>query len=193
MHVILDRGHGFDTKGKRSKVWPNGKQLIEWEFNEKVRAKVAEWLTLNPHLFTFELFPKTKKDIHRSVRKKYYERKAQILEDDVLMLSIHGDAFESETARGGTCFTSPGWTKSDVCAKCFKEAFEYYKLPVRTSKEAKYTVLMGMGYSGVLLEMGFYTNYKECMFMLSDEGVNTYANVIIRGLNEIYAIINKNY
>ena len=31
--ILLDNGHGCDTPGKRSPVWPDGRQLLEWEFN----------------------------------------------------------------------------------------------------------------------------------------------------------------
>ena len=33
MKVIIDNGHGIDTKGKRSPKWADGSQLFEWEFN----------------------------------------------------------------------------------------------------------------------------------------------------------------
>lgn len=28
-HILLDNGHGEDTKGKRSPVWKDGSQLLE--------------------------------------------------------------------------------------------------------------------------------------------------------------------
>ena len=36
MMILLDNGHGCDTPGKRSPVWPDGRQLLEWEFNRDI-------------------------------------------------------------------------------------------------------------------------------------------------------------
>lgn len=33
MKILIDNGHGRATAGKRSPVWPDGKQLFEYEFN----------------------------------------------------------------------------------------------------------------------------------------------------------------
>jgi N-acetylmuramoyl-L-alanine amidase len=184
LHIILDRGHGIDTPGKRSKIWPNGKQLLEWEFNQKVINKIEPWLKENPELFTYSIYPKKQEDIHILKRKRLYERFAK--NQDTLVLSIHGDAFGKASATGGTCYTSPGRTKSDAYAARFKAAFKYYNLKVRSSKEAKFTVLMGKNYRAVLIEMGFYTNYEQCMFMLSEEGISLYANMVIKGLLDIF-------
>ena len=40
MKVLIDNGHGVDTKGKRSPVWPDGRQLFEWEFNRDIAKRV---------------------------------------------------------------------------------------------------------------------------------------------------------
>ena len=39
---ILDAGHGINTKGKRSPVWKDGSQLLEWEFNRAIVNRIAE-------------------------------------------------------------------------------------------------------------------------------------------------------
>lgn len=33
MKILIDNGHGKETPGKRSPVWPDGSQLYEYEFN----------------------------------------------------------------------------------------------------------------------------------------------------------------
>jgi hypothetical protein len=50
MHIVLDRGHGIDTPGKRSPIWKNDTQLIEWEFNQRVIDKVACAKSAHVHL-----------------------------------------------------------------------------------------------------------------------------------------------
>ena len=34
--LILDNGHGKETPGKRSPLWPDGTQLFEYEFNRDI-------------------------------------------------------------------------------------------------------------------------------------------------------------
>ncbi len=36
LFVIIDNGHGKETKGKRSPIWKDGTQLFEYEFNRDV-------------------------------------------------------------------------------------------------------------------------------------------------------------
>ncbi len=52
--VILDNGHGIDTPGKRSPVWGDKLQLLEYEFNRDIVGKISNllkvadqtWITL---------------------------------------------------------------------------------------------------------------------------------------------------
>ena len=41
---IIDPGHGPATAGKRSPVWPDGWQLLEWEFNHAIADRLCEML-----------------------------------------------------------------------------------------------------------------------------------------------------
>lgn len=38
--ILLDNGHGYDTPGKRSPIWPDGSQLFEWEFNRDIVSRI---------------------------------------------------------------------------------------------------------------------------------------------------------
>ena len=40
MRILLDNGHGENTPGKRSPVWPDGTQLYEYEFNRDIARRV---------------------------------------------------------------------------------------------------------------------------------------------------------
>ena len=42
--VILDAGHGCDTPGKRSPVWADGRQLLEWELNRDLARRTQALL-----------------------------------------------------------------------------------------------------------------------------------------------------
>ncbi len=42
--IILDAGHGVDCAGKRSPIWGDGSQLLEWEFNRDIVRRIAAML-----------------------------------------------------------------------------------------------------------------------------------------------------
>lgn len=42
--VLLDAGHGCDTAGKRSPVWADGRQLLEWELNRDLARRTQALL-----------------------------------------------------------------------------------------------------------------------------------------------------
>ena len=45
MKILIDNGHGKETPGKRSPVWPDGSQLYEYEFNRDIARRVYAVLT----------------------------------------------------------------------------------------------------------------------------------------------------
>lgn len=42
--IILDAGHGIETPGKRSPVWADGRQLMEWAFNRDLARRIQQGL-----------------------------------------------------------------------------------------------------------------------------------------------------
>ena len=38
--IILDNGHGMETPGKRSPIWSDRTQLLEYEFNRDVVRRI---------------------------------------------------------------------------------------------------------------------------------------------------------
>lgn len=42
--IILDAGHGIETAGKRSPVWADGRQLLEWAFNRDLARRIQQGL-----------------------------------------------------------------------------------------------------------------------------------------------------
>ena len=120
MNVIIDAGHGgmidgvYQTKGKRSPVWPDGRQLFEGVFNRNVANKLhklceksgIDSVILVPEQEDIELPERTKR-----ANKIYRKRK------DSFLISIHADAWKTPDANGFTFFTSPGETKSDKIAE----------------------------------------------------------------------------
>jgi N-acetylmuramoyl-L-alanine amidase len=173
---LIDPGHGSNTPGKRSPVWGDGTQLLEWEFNRKIAALLIR--LLQSEGFKYEVIVSENKDIPLSKRAKRANLIASKNKDyQCVYISIHGNA-GPEKASGIEVFTSPGQTKSDKFATIllkelaklgWKMRYDRYR-DGDPDKEAKFTVLTKTSMPAVLSENGFYTNEQECKKMLSDEG-----------------------
>lgn len=174
MNILLDNGHGVDTPGKRSPVWEDGSQLMEYEFNRAIVKGVSEILRkkLPPEHKVFVLVPEIS-DI------SLYDRvhRANAIKGDNLFISVHANA------GGGTgweIFTSPGETKADLMATVFGETAQKYicdKFKLRSDfgdgdvdKEENFYVLRNTKCPAVLTENLFMDNEADCRFIMSQEG-----------------------
>ena len=175
--VVIDAGHGVDTPGKRSPMKYNEYQLFEWEFNRIMQNKLARRFYEGG--IKFEICPDTVYDTNLDdrvnfVNSVYNKNKALY---NVIVLSLHGNAFGKESPYGSEVYTYEGQTESDVVAEFIAKQFEQSSLTKfrpdyadgDTDKEAKFNIL---GYTicpAVLVEFGFYTNDQEREKMLTNE------------------------
>lgn len=115
MKILIDNGHGRATAGKRSPVWPDGKQLFEYEFNRDIARRMHEALTARgtdsvpvvPEIDDIPLAERTR---------RVNEIAAQVGPENCLLVSIHVNA------GGGTgweAWTSVGETEADNYATIF--------------------------------------------------------------------------
>jgi N-acetylmuramoyl-L-alanine amidase len=115
MIVIIDNGHGVDTKGKCSPVWGDGSKLWEYEFNRDIAARVAYKCKCAD--IPFKMLVTEMHDVSLAER----VRRANAIyesDKDAFLVSVHANA------GGGTgweVWTSVGYTKSDVYATIFFE------------------------------------------------------------------------
>lgn len=188
MMIILDNGHGIDTKGKRSPKWGDGSQLFEWEFNRDVVRRISE--QLNSLGIDNTIIVPEKNDISLSERvkrtniicNKYGAR-------NCLFISVHANA------GGGTGFevyTTKGATRSDeFCDILYEEADMMWggEWKMRGKKEANYTVIYGSKCPSVLIEYFFMDTEKDCRYIMSDTGREACAEVAV---NAIVRWIKKN-
>lgn len=202
MLVIIDAGHGglikgvYQTPGKRSPIWPDGRQLFEGVFNRSVTNKLHKLLEkaaidsviLVPENEDISLAERTKR-----ANKIYAERK------DAFLISIHADAFSSESANGFTFFTSPGATKSDKISEImfneYKKAMPEIRQRVDTrdgdhDKEENFWMLRKSNCPAVLIECAFMTNKKECKMMLDEE--DKFVDAIYQGIIAVRSSEEKN-
>lgn len=183
--IILDPGHGHNTKGKASPVWSDGTQLHEWEFNRDVVRRIQrdlQQLGVKSIILVEEAI-----DIYLRVRASRANEIAKQFPGSFLV-SIHGNAGGGE---GWEVWTSPGQTESDKLATKLFESAKYYLQGFRMrtelgdgdpDKEARFTILTGTRCPAVLTENLFYDNEKECRFMMSDYGKELIAKLHVDGI-----------
>lgn len=183
MVVILDNGHGKETKGKRSPVWPDGSQLLEWEFNRDIVCRLAEMLLLDDR--SCEVLVPEMSDVPLTERcrraNEIYDREA----GNCILISIHGNA------GGGTgweAYTTRGVTKADGLASLlYDEAEREFARDgwrIRkdfadgdADKESDFYILRRTKAPAVLTENFFFDNERDCRLMLSAEGRERIARV----------------
>lgn len=168
---ILDPPHGCDVPGKRS---PDSRHL-EYDWGRKI-CKLLEDELINLG-FRVEYTNTEEREIGLSKRKQIAESIKCLPDQTKFLLSLHNNAAGADNnwhnARGVEIYTAPGQTKSDIFADIIlnnlKEDFptiDGFKYRTDLSdgdldKEAKFTVLMGRGYSAILLEWLFQDNVKD--------------------------------
>lgn len=189
MKIILDNGHGAETKGKRS---PDS-SLLEWKWNREMVAKIDEKLRALGY-DTLILVPETE-DISLKERcARTNKICSEIGTKNVIFISVHANAMgngEWNSARGWSAYTSKGQTKSDILAEHLYKAAENILSGMRIRKdksdgdsdwEENFYVLKNTWCTAVLTENFFYTNKEDLAFLLSDEGKEKIAEVHVQGL-----------
>lgn len=185
--VLLDAGHGIDTPGKRS---PDG-TFREWKFNRDIAERVAKGLAAEGvevrRIITEE------GDISLSERcRRINEICRERGSGNVILVSIHSNAGGSgkdwTTATGWECFSSPGWTDSDVLSNFLYMAFaaEFPEKKMRMNagkpKEANFYILKNSICPAVLTENFFYDNKEECIWLMRDDTRKRIATATVKGI-----------
>ena len=190
MKVLIDSGHGIDTPGKRS---PDG-QFLEYLWNRQVADMLLERLVsmgIDASLVVTETNDVTLRNRVNRVNTICNKVGAS----NVLLVSIHANAAGNgsswQNAKGWSCYTSKGKTKSDQVAECLYEAFEE-EFPDRKIRkdmsdgdrdwEENFYVLEKSRCPAVLLENFFYDNREECAWLLQEETKRRIASAAAKGI-----------
>ena len=185
--IILDNGHGYDTYGKASPLWPDGTQLLEYEFNRDIVNRIHRALQ-KINIKSTVLVPEAI-DISLKVR---CQRANDIYRNfpDAFLISVHGNAGGGS---GWEVWTSPGETESDKIATIMEKSARahLHGFRIRTDycdgdpdKESKFSILVHTRCPAILTENLFYDNYSDCLFMNSEKGRQVIADL------HVDAIIN---
>lgn len=190
MKVLVDAGHGVETPGKRS---PNG-LFREYLWNREVADKIVT--LFHEYGIDASLVVTETNDV--SLRNRVNRINTicnRIGASNVILLSVHsnacGDGTQWMNAKGWSCYTSKGKTKSDQIAECLYDAFEGEFLDRKIRKdmsdgdrdwEENFYILQKSSCPAVLLENFFYDNREECEFLLKEETKDRIARAVLIGI-----------
>lgn len=199
MKFLIDNGHGgvingvYQTAGKRSQFTDLG-PLYEGENVRKIAARVVE-LCKAAKIDAVLLTPE---NIDISLDERVRRANAWPAKSTCL-ISIHHDAFKTESANGYSVFTTPGETRSDKIATVFydemKKEFPNGKFrPDNTDgdvdKEENFYIIKRTNCPAILTENFFMTNRADYELLISDAGREKIARA---HFNAIKVINNGNY
>lgn len=190
MKILIDPGHGIDTPGKRS---PDG-LFREYLWNRQVADLILEGLVSSG--VDASLVVTETNDVSLRNRVNRVNTICNRLgASNVLLVSIHANAAGNGSAwmnaKGWSCYTSRGKSKSDQVAECLYDAFEkeFQDRKIRKDMsdgdrdwEENFYVLQKSKCPAVLLENFFYDNREECAWMLQEETKRRIASAAVKGI-----------
>jgi N-acetylmuramoyl-L-alanine amidase len=181
---ILDNGHGEDTPGKRSPIWEDGSQLMEYEFNRAIVKRLAARLDatdMDYHVLVPELEDISLQERVRRINELSKNR-------NCILVSIHANAGGGS---GFEVFTYPGESYSDTVATTFYEKFKItFPHQVMRSdntdgdvdKEATFYILK-CACPAVLVESFFMdTLNPDCKILMSEDGRDRITEAYFRAI-----------
>lgn len=190
MKILIDPGHGIDTPGKRS---PDG-LFREYLWNRQVADLILEGL-VSAHVDASLVVTETNDVTLRNRVNRVNTICNRVGASNVLLVSVHANAAGNGSAwmnaRGWSCYTSKGKTKSDQVAECLYDAFEeeFQDRKIRKDMsdgdrdwEENFYVLQKSKCPAVLLENFFYDNREECAWMLQEESKKRIASAAVKGI-----------
>lgn len=190
MKILIDPGHGIDTPGKRS---PDG-LFMEYLWNRQVADLILEGL-VSAGVDASLVVTETNDVTLRNRVNRVNTICNRVGASNVLLVSIHANAAGNGSAwmnaKGWSCYTSKGKTKSDQVAECLYDAFEeeFQDRKIRKDMsdgdrdwEENFYVLQKSKCPAVLLENFFYDNREECAWMLQEETKKRIASAAVKGI-----------
>ena len=197
--ILIDNGHGCDTKGKRS---PDG-SLMEWLYTREIAIEVVK--RLKEQGYDAERLVPENSDISLTARANRANAWCDKLgSKNVCLVSIHCNAAGSGSqwmnARGWEAWTSVGQTQGDKLADCLYDAAEQVLRPLISDikirvdltdgdrdKESNFTVLQKTKCAAVLTENMFQDNKEDVEWLLSNCGRDAITRLHVEGIKAYVA------
>ena len=192
MKILVDAGHGIDTPGKRS---PDG-AFREYLWNREIANLVLENLSFDG--YDVSLVVTETNDISLKTRVNRVNAVCgQIGTENVILISIHsnacGNGKEWMNAKGWSCYTTKGNTKSDILAELLYDSFER-SFPDRKIRkdmqdgdrdwEENFYIIQKSKCPAVLIENFFYDNQEECHWLMQEAVKVRIAMAIGQGIKD---------
>ena len=190
----IDNGHGALTSGKRSPVLPDGRQLLEYEFNRDVTARMFAELDRIGVAY-YNVTPEVQIGNFLTTRVERANRLSSALPK--LFVSVHGNAgpaptlqdFTDDDVRGIETWYYHGSTQGRNMAAVFQrhliERTGMVNRHLRSKVTGQFYVLRATRMPAVLTENGFYNNRFDLPTMLTGEFRQTVAEAHVAAILEI--------
>jgi len=190
----IDSGHGALTSGKRSPVLPDGRQLLEYEFNRDISSRIFSQLD-DLGVPYFNVVPETQIGNFLTERVNRVNRLSSALPK--LFVSIHANAgpaptlqdFTDDRARGIETWHYHGSTIGRRMAAVFQRHLiaetGFVNRHLRSKVTGQFFVLRATRMPAILTENGFYNNRFDLQIMLTDEFRQTIADAHVAAIMEI--------
>ena len=179
MKVAIDDGHGSETQGKRTPIFPDGSIMKENEFNRAV-ADYLERELKEQGFSPVQVAPENY-DVPLNIRAQRANQYGA-----GLYISIHANAAGSGwgTANGIETYIHPNADGETLrLANCIhKELITATGRKDRGVKRSDFYVLRKTQMPAVLMECGFMTNIEEALLLKSDDYRRKCAEAICRGV-----------
>ncbi len=178
MKIAIDSGHGLNTPGKRTPLFPDGSHIREWQFNHPTALKLGELLVGNG--FEIVFVSPGEEDTPLATRTT---RANQAKAD--LFVSIHYNAATGiwGSANGTETYHHPSSSRGQKLAELIqKELIAETGRRDRGVKSANFQVLRETTMPAVLVECGFMDSLVEACLMLDEEYQTKCARAMAKGI-----------
>lgn len=178
MKILLDNGHGENTPGKRSPLWPDGSRLFEWQYTREIAMMVEH--TLRKEGVDVERIVREDLDVPLHERcRRVNEICKKVGPQNCLLVSIHCNACNGK-ARGWEVHSYLGKSKSDEYAAVFWNTAKELLGDITKMRgdwsdgdpdwDSNFAILRDTKCPALLTENLFMDNEEDCRFLLSPEG-----------------------
>jgi len=185
---VLDNGHGALTTGKRSAKLADGRQLMEYEFNRDVVARIQKGLFLEGIAFHI-LVPEI---ACGNILKERIQRVHQLQsERPKILVSIHANAYQwpYSSPSGIEVWYKHADTFSQTVATIFQAKLiattKWIDRGIKSKREKQFYLLRKAPCPAILTENGFYTNPQQVQQLLAPDVRQAIAQAHIDAILEI--------
>ena len=192
MKILIDNGHGIQTKGKRS---PDSK-LLEYSYTREIAKQIVA--DLKDRGYDAELLTPEPEDISLEHRVSRINAQCRTLgKSNVILISIHVNAAGNGTkwlnATGWSAYTSKGQTQSDILAECLCESAikNFLGRRIRTDFsdgdsdwEEQFYILRKSMCATVLTENFFMDSHDDLEYLQSRAGKQAIVDTHVEGIIE---------